>query len=427
MLTRDGRTVLVDFGSARTFDYGRTVRHTQNLTPGYAAPEMYSTQARFAPATDLFCLGGTLYHALTGNLPPSRLQEPDLDLAFPDALRSPAVEPLIAAVRQALQVRIEDRPQSSAEFKRMLDCGPRSSYSEPYVFKGVVCHTPSELASALAEDWDAAVKDWSSGRILTWVEDELRDPTIGHAVHKMLQTPLFIQSMLEDEIGPHASDCLERQLTEVLVLLDTNRKPSYRGIPLQNKEVLQTWLKEHSYNFLHTSSYRDKDVVLSKCFGCAVPLMMKDSFFHILYEEVTNEFEVAWKLLEMYFVETEFNKGVGLGCGTIAFHVLARDIDALCGVMQADRQAMQTEWFARLLHKLASAQAQPRFLKSCNLLLVLTAAFKIHMVTRSHGSKPAAQAGGPQSHSGYTRSQAVLLHEFVVGCQMGIGLVLYCL
>lgn len=86
MLTRDGRVVLVDFGSARAFDHGQTVRHTRILTMDYAAPEMFSTQARFAPATDLFCLGGTLYHALTGNPPPSvmdRLQDPSIDLVFP--------------------------------------------------------------------------------------------------------------------------------------------------------------------------------------------------------------------------------------------------------------------------------------------------------------------------------------------------------
>ena len=123
MLTRDGRVVLVDFGSARTFDSGRTVRHTRMLTADYAAPEMFSTRARFAPATDLFCLGGTLYHALTGNPPPSvmdRLQDPSLNLAFPEVLRSPSTEPLIAAVCQALQVRVENRPPSPADFRTAL-------------------------------------------------------------------------------------------------------------------------------------------------------------------------------------------------------------------------------------------------------------------------------------------------------------------
>ncbi len=123
MLTRDSRVVLVDFGSARTFDSGRTVRHTRMLTADYAAPEMFSTQARFAPATDLFCLGGTLYHVLTGSPPPSvmdRLQDPSLDLAFPDALRSPSTESLITTVCQALQVRVENRPLSAVDFRATL-------------------------------------------------------------------------------------------------------------------------------------------------------------------------------------------------------------------------------------------------------------------------------------------------------------------
>lgn len=119
MLTRDGRVVLVDFGSARSFNHGQTVRHTRVLTMDYAAPEMYSTQARFGPYTDLFCLGGTLYHALTGRLPPSvmdRLQEGELDLDFPDAIP----DRLVAVIRQALQIAVTARPQSAADFKK--DC-----------------------------------------------------------------------------------------------------------------------------------------------------------------------------------------------------------------------------------------------------------------------------------------------------------------
>ena len=94
---------------------------TRILTMDYAAPEMYSTQARFGPYTDLFCLGGTLYHALTGRLPPAvmdRLQEAGLDFDFPDAVS----DRLVAAIRQALQIAVADRPQSTADFKTGL-CG----------------------------------------------------------------------------------------------------------------------------------------------------------------------------------------------------------------------------------------------------------------------------------------------------------------
>ena len=119
MLTRDGRVVLVDFGSARAFARGQTIRHTRMLTRDYAAPEMYSTQARFGPYTDLFCLGATLYNALMGTPLASamdRLQSVDQTVRFPSA----APDSLRQAVQGALNYRIEDRPQTVQEFRALL-------------------------------------------------------------------------------------------------------------------------------------------------------------------------------------------------------------------------------------------------------------------------------------------------------------------
>ena len=122
MLTDDGRIVLIDFGSARRFAMGQTVRHTRILKVGYAAPEMFSTQAQFGPYTDIFCLGGTLYHALTGTPPPSvldRVQNPHDELGFPVELQGPMGD----AIQQALQVKVEKRLQSAAAFKSAIS-GP---------------------------------------------------------------------------------------------------------------------------------------------------------------------------------------------------------------------------------------------------------------------------------------------------------------
>ena len=115
MLASDGSAV-VDFGSARTFDHGQTVSHTCILTTGYAAPEMYSTQARFGPYTDLFCLEGTLFHALTGSPHPAsidRLLDHRVGIEFPQDLQGS----LSAVTHHALQIAVEDCPQSAADFK----------------------------------------------------------------------------------------------------------------------------------------------------------------------------------------------------------------------------------------------------------------------------------------------------------------------
>ena len=127
VLTEDGRTVLIDFGSARAFQANRTQRHTRILTEKYAAPEQYLEEGRFGPYTDVFSLGATLYHALTGAPPPAavdRLQGRRA-LAFPDAV--PAQ--IVAALQQALDLRVDDRLQSMAAFLDRITDGNAPAFS----------------------------------------------------------------------------------------------------------------------------------------------------------------------------------------------------------------------------------------------------------------------------------------------------------
>lgn len=67
MLKPDGNIALIDFGTAKTYeiDLGET---TGIGTIGYAAPEQYigSGLGRTDARTDIYCLGITLYHLLTG-------------------------------------------------------------------------------------------------------------------------------------------------------------------------------------------------------------------------------------------------------------------------------------------------------------------------------------------------------------------------
>ena len=116
----NGRTVLIGFGSARLFDAGRIMRPTRILTEEYAAPEQYRPRARCGPYTDLFGLGATLYHALTGAPPPSAQERQrgrkGNDMDFPsvpdDCLR--------AAIRRALALRVEERAQTVKDFRAAL-------------------------------------------------------------------------------------------------------------------------------------------------------------------------------------------------------------------------------------------------------------------------------------------------------------------
>ena len=69
MLKPDGCVSLIDFGTAREFK-STSVEDTQCLgTQGYAAPEQYGGQGQTDARTDIYCLGATMYHLVTGHNP----------------------------------------------------------------------------------------------------------------------------------------------------------------------------------------------------------------------------------------------------------------------------------------------------------------------------------------------------------------------
>lgn len=70
MLKPDGDIALIDFGTAREFKDRAMVEDTTCLgTRGYAAPEQFGGRGQTDARTDIYCLGATLYHLLTGHSP----------------------------------------------------------------------------------------------------------------------------------------------------------------------------------------------------------------------------------------------------------------------------------------------------------------------------------------------------------------------
>lgn len=70
MLKPSGDITLIDFGTAREFKNRAMVEDTTCLgTRGYAAPEQFGGRGQTDPRTDIYCLGATLYHLITGHSP----------------------------------------------------------------------------------------------------------------------------------------------------------------------------------------------------------------------------------------------------------------------------------------------------------------------------------------------------------------------
>ncbi|MGQ9547714.1 MAG: protein kinase domain-containing protein [Roseiflexus sp.] len=113
MIEPDGNVKLIDFGIAKALQPAQ--RGTQIGTPGYAPPEQY--QGIATPESDIFSLGATLHHMLTGRDP---RDEPPFSFPPVYALRPNVSKRASDAIQKALQMKPEDRYKSVAEFRRAL-------------------------------------------------------------------------------------------------------------------------------------------------------------------------------------------------------------------------------------------------------------------------------------------------------------------
>ncbi|MGH7879941.1 MAG: protein kinase domain-containing protein, partial [Candidatus Binataceae bacterium] len=113
MITPSGRAKLIDFGIARHF--APLTNATMIGTQGYAPPEQY--RGKVEARSDLYALGATMHHALSGRDPAA---EPPF--SFPPLRKvSPEIDPaLAAAVDQALAYDVVNRLRDASDFKRRL-------------------------------------------------------------------------------------------------------------------------------------------------------------------------------------------------------------------------------------------------------------------------------------------------------------------
>lgn len=90
-LRKKGPPVLLDFGAARQAFGEQTRALTGMVTPGYAPFEQYNSRSKQGPWTDLYAIGATIYHGVTGKAP---VESPDRIAA----LQEQETDPLKAAV-----------------------------------------------------------------------------------------------------------------------------------------------------------------------------------------------------------------------------------------------------------------------------------------------------------------------------------------
>jgi serine/threonine-protein kinase len=148
MIDEQGNMKLVDFGIAKVFNPAER-GGTQIGTPGYAPPEQY--QGLATPASDIYALGATLHHMVTGrdpteeppfSFPPARTVQPAISQRTSDALeralkmkpeeRFPTIRAFAAALRPTVPTSRQARVASSVPAGgRAAAAYPRSAPPAP--------------------------------------------------------------------------------------------------------------------------------------------------------------------------------------------------------------------------------------------------------------------------------------------------------
>ena len=117
MLKPDGNITLIDFGTAREYKEKNLADTTCLGTVGYAAPEQFGGMGQTDARTDIYCLGATLYHLVTGMNP----CEPPYEIKPIREINPSLSSGLERIIQKCTQRNPEDRYQSCAELMYALE------------------------------------------------------------------------------------------------------------------------------------------------------------------------------------------------------------------------------------------------------------------------------------------------------------------
>jgi WD40 repeat protein len=145
MRTPQGDLFLIDFGIARHFKAGQTKDTIAYGSAGYAAPEQYG-KAQTTPRSDIYSLGATLHHLLTG-------LDPSLSpFIFAPLSNAGTQASLGALILRMVKTSANERPASMDEVKQELQriqrlaAQPQRKQLPPTQYAGGSSLPPTQLA-----------------------------------------------------------------------------------------------------------------------------------------------------------------------------------------------------------------------------------------------------------------------------------------
>jgi serine/threonine protein kinase len=149
LFNEDNEPKLVDFGLARSTEAEQEMENVTWGTPYYVAPEKIKRERETA-LSDMYSLGGTLYHALTGHVPFEAPTVEELvaahvhtDLTPPNLVLPEITQPTSEALVRAMEKEPRDRFHSYDEFRLGLE----TARSQLLISQSTVVASPKSKTS----------------------------------------------------------------------------------------------------------------------------------------------------------------------------------------------------------------------------------------------------------------------------------------
>lgn len=235
MLKPDGNVMLIDFGTAREFKYSSVADTTCLGTQGYAAPEQFGGHGQTDARTDIYCLGATMYHLVTGHNPATPPYE-----MYPIRQWNPMLSSgLEEIILKCTQRNPEDRYQSCAELLYALD-----HYRDLDI----------ENKKVQSFKW----KTFLASFIMTIV---MLVSTIGFSAGLTVQTSSTYESYIANGDSAVSQDAAEKYYLDAINVDPAN--------PLAYQKLLErctsdSKLSEDEYNTIKDAIYEHEDELKSK-------------------------------------------------------------------------------------------------------------------------------------------------------------------
>ena len=128
MLMPDGRVMILDLGAAKDLAINKGASSAMVVKGGFSPPEQYAQQGGSGSWTDVYAMAATMYHSLTGVVPPTavdRMQGEPVNWALLETGGVP--NHVIAALQNAMKLNARERTQTMAEL--LSQCQSKSAHA----------------------------------------------------------------------------------------------------------------------------------------------------------------------------------------------------------------------------------------------------------------------------------------------------------